>query len=178
MSEITLRQARAEYFEFNGFPSDGGYGDKWIPLKLGWVIIYIYNSKLRKAAIPLHDIHHVVTGYKTDLIGEAEIAIWELAAGTYSKHFATFINILAFLYGAILSPKRVFQAYVLGRNSSTFYSQDFSDSLLDTTVIQARKDLLPEELPNPTLENYIGFTASFLFSLGLFSWPIIVYLLS
>ena len=178
MSEITLRQARAEYFESNGFPSDGGYEDKWIPLKFGWLTIYLYNSKARKAAVPFHDIHHVVTGYKTDLLGEAEIASWELAAGTHTKHFATIINMPCLLYGAILSPKRVFKAYVLGRSSSTYYAQSFTDSLLNTTVNQARKDLLPIELPKPTLSNYLGFTATFAFSLSLFSWPAIIYLLS
>ena len=178
MSEITLRQARKEYFESNGFPPDGGYEDKWIPLKFGWLTIYLYNFKSRKAAVPFHDIHHIVTGYKTDPIGEAELATWELAAGTHKKHFATLINIPGFLYGVALSTKRVFKAYVLGRNSSTFYSQDFSESLLDTTVNQAREALLPRDAPNPTLGNYLGFTASFLLTLGLFSWPTIICLLS
>ena len=46
------------------------------------------NTDSRKRAVPLHDLHHILTGYKTDWMGEAEIGAWELRAGCNS--FITF----------------------------------------------------------------------------------------
>lgn len=48
----------------------------------------------------LHDIHHIVTEYKSDPCGEAEISAWELAAGIYNKYFAGLVGLAALFYGA------------------------------------------------------------------------------
>jgi len=168
----TLREARANYFKANGFPEDGGYQLKWIPLKAGPVTLYLLNSEARKRAVPLHDIHHIVTGYKTDLIGEAEIAAWELAAGTHDKYFAKFINLVAVLYGTFLSPKRLLTAYTLGRNSKTLYSLEFSEELLNISVTQLRKALLPQSKVSVTVESYVNYGFVFIQSLCLVLAPI------
>jgi hypothetical protein len=52
--DVTLREARARYFQANGIDDD---------------------------ALPPHDLHHVATGFDTTLVGEAEIGAWELASG-------------------------------------------------------------------------------------------------
>ena len=172
MIKMTLREARVNYFKANGFPEDGGYRRKWVPLKAGPVTLYLFNSEARKRAVPLHDIHHIVTGYKTDLIGEAEIAAWELAAGTHDKYFAKFINLVAVFYGNFLSPRRLFTAYTLGRNSKTLYSIEISTELLNISTEQLREELLPQTKVPVTLANFVGYGFLFLQSLCLMLAPI------
>ena len=101
----TVKQARARYFSENGFGEDGGYNLRWTDLKFGPVTFKLYNSRARRRAVPLHDLHHIATGYPTTPKGEAQIAVWELAAGTYDMWFAFFINLPALVYGFLLWPK-------------------------------------------------------------------------
>ena len=73
----TLRTALATYFEDNGFGKDGGYEDAWVDFELGPIPLPFPNSAGRKRAVRLHDLHHIVTGYATDTLGEFEISAWE-----------------------------------------------------------------------------------------------------
>ncbi len=92
--------------------------------------------------MPLHDLHHIATGYATDPQGEAQVAVGEIAAGTHDKWFALFINLPALVYGFILWPRVSWQTWRLGRQSRTLYSQDFSDELLSLTVRDLRAQTL------------------------------------
>ena len=71
-SQTIVKEALLFHLKESNLPLDGGYEDKWIPLKFGFITFYLYNSKSRKEAVRLHDIHHIVTEYKSDLCGEAE----------------------------------------------------------------------------------------------------------
>jgi len=139
---MKLRDARAAYFAANGFPADGGYAATWVPLMFGRVRLYLYNAPSRKRAVPIHDLHHILTGYSTTPAGEAEVAAWELGAGTWPYHFATLINLPALLYGLIGWPRRIYRAFVAGRRCSSLYQQTVDASLLESSVDQARQRLL------------------------------------
>ncbi len=193
MNDITIKDAREHYFRRNGLPLDGGYNDKWVPLKAWFITVYLYNSKARKAAVRLHDIHHIVTGYQSDLVGEAEISAWEYAAGIYDKHFARFINLTAIFYGVILFPKRTFRAYLLGKASQSLYNETFSEALLQESVASVQQRLLPTTIststlatskakPKANLSSLVEFAGLFLLScslcllplaLALFGWALI-----
>lgn len=138
-STQTVRAARAHYFQTNGFAPDGNYSDRWVPLSFGPVTFYLYNSAARKRAVPLHDLHHLATGYETTPQGEALVAIWELASGTKDKWFAFFINVPALLYGFLLWPKPAIGAWRRGRRSNNLYHLDFSEELLELTVDELRE---------------------------------------
>src|SRR5690349_22715918 len=79
--ELSLEQARRLYFQRNGFGADGGYGARWVTVRLGPLPFSFPNSAARVRAVRYHDLHHIVTGYRTNLVGEAEIASFELASG-------------------------------------------------------------------------------------------------
>ena len=66
---LTMEAARAQYFRDNGFGDDGGYDDPWVDFKLGPVPMPFPNSKGRLRAVRYHDLHHILTGYQTDLRG-------------------------------------------------------------------------------------------------------------
>src|SRR5688572_30034252 len=78
---ITMREARAMYFQANGFGASGGYDDAWVDFKLGPIPLPFPNTKARIEAVRFHDLHHLLTGYDTDITGEFEISAWEIAAG-------------------------------------------------------------------------------------------------
>lgn len=79
------------------------------------------NTPARKRAVPLHDLHHVLTGYGTDWIGEAEIGAWELRAGCNS--FITyFLNGSGVILGLFLSPRRVWRAFRAAKGQRTLYA--------------------------------------------------------
>ena len=135
----TVGQAREKYFRENGFGEDGGYNKKWIYLKFGWLTIPVYNSQARRRAVPLHDLHHIATGFSTDPQGEAQVAIWELASGTHDKWFAFFINVPALIYGFVMWPKVAQQAWQLGRRSKNLYAQEYDEKLLEISVAELRE---------------------------------------
>jgi hypothetical protein len=119
-SDQTVREGRDRYLAVNGFSMDA-YADKSVTVDLLFgVKIRFPNTKARQRAIPLHDLHHVVTGYGTDLVGEAEIAAWELVGGCNSL-VLYWLNGSAVAIGLLLAPLRVLRALWRARGQRTLY---------------------------------------------------------
>jgi hypothetical protein len=137
----TVGDARALYFETNGFGADGGYGERWVPVKLGPAEFLIRNTKGRVRSVRLHDLHHIATGYATDLEGEALIAAWELGAGCHDHYAAWFLNTSAFAFGLVLAPRELWRAFVRGRRGRTLYRGEWDEALLGRTVGDLREEL-------------------------------------
>lgn len=133
----SMREARKRYFEANGFGADGGYQAKWVHFKLGPLSLTIPNTASRVRAVAFHDLHHVVTGYATDYVGEFEISAWEIGAGCRDFWAAWFINLGGLTGGALLAPRRTWRAFVRGRNSVSLYGAAL-DSLLEQSVAEVR----------------------------------------
>jgi len=139
----TLRTALGTYFEDNGFGMDGGYDDPWVDFELGPIPLPFPNSAGRKRAVRLHDLHHIVTGYATNTLGEFEISAWELGAGCKDFHTARIINLAGMASGAFAAPFRTFRAFRRGRVSRTFYGETY-ETLLGEDVATARKNHVGE----------------------------------
>ena len=136
-----LRHARSAYFRANGFGEDGGYGQRWVKVKLGPVPVWLLNTAGRRRAVRLHDLHHIATGYDTSLVGEAEIGAWELASGCADYYAAWFLNAAAVAIGLILAPRRLWRAFVRGRSSTNLYRVGFDDRWLAEPVGALRERL-------------------------------------
>lgn len=136
-----LRDARAEYFRQNRFGPDGGYGRRWVKVKVGPVPVWFPNTEGRRRAVRLHDLHHIATGYDTSLVGEAEIGAWELASGCANYYAAWFLNISAVAIGLLIAPRRVWRALVCGHRSFSLYHLGLDDRWLDETVGALRERL-------------------------------------
>src|SRR5215470_7236628 len=89
--EMTLREARQLYFKLNGFPADGGYKDPLIRVQMWRIPVWLPNTKGRRKAVRLHDLHHVLTEYPTTWRGEAEISAWEIASGGLHRYWAGWV---------------------------------------------------------------------------------------
>src|SRR5437016_5335847 len=89
--DITVGEARDRYLADNGFDT-AGYTADHFEVEVAGRMLRLRNGKTRQRVIPLHDLHHALTGYGTDLAGEAEIGAWELVGGCNSL-FLVSINL-------------------------------------------------------------------------------------
>ena len=138
---LTLREARALYFERNGIPADGGYTRRWVKVTRNRLPLYLLNTAPRRRAVPYHDLHHVLTEYDTSNTGEAEISSWEVAAGTWPHWFALFIDLAGLSVGLLIAPSRTFYAFARGRRSQSLYAEPLSEELLSSQIGATRARL-------------------------------------
>ena len=117
--DTRCEDALRAYMTLNGF-DEAEYTAPKVMLSLGPIPIPFPNPPARQRAVPLHDLHHVATGYGSDLAGEGEIGAWELAAGCPGA-FLVAINVLAVTIGMFVAPSRVLRAWRAGRASKTLY---------------------------------------------------------
>jgi hypothetical protein len=157
--QSSVQAARTRYFLLNHFGSDGGYDSRWVAFKLGPLPITLPNSGGRVRAVRYHDLHHVLTGYQTDNVGEFEIAAWELAAGCRDYWVAWVLNLAALAAGSLRAPKRTFRAFVRGRACKSLYGEDL-ERLLARTVGELRAELGLDaaEQRVPTLSDRLEFS--------------------
>ena len=156
--ELTLGEARARLFALSGFPPDGGYGDAWVVLKLWRIPLAFPNTAGRRRAVRFHDLHHVLTGYRTDWRGEFEIAAWEVAGGMRRYWEAWLLDLLGFACGLFVSPRRVYRAFVRGRRSRNLYFDEWDEAILSRSVGEVRRRLgLDSEETRPTSEDRAAF---------------------
>mgnify|MGYP001182685204 CR=1 FL=1 len=146
--EETVRTVRSRYWRHNDFGEDGGESKKWEFFPIGPISIPIPNLEGRKKAIRYHDLHHVMTGYQTDFIGELEIASWEIGAGCGKMWFAWAINLQGLMLGFLCNPRRCARAWARGRRSRSLYDRTVDDSLLDMKVGELRAQT---DMPDPSL---------------------------
>ncbi|WP_437506729.1 hypothetical protein [Sorangium sp. So ce1099] len=137
---LTMREARAVYFDVNRFGADGGYGDAWVDFKLGPLPVPFPNTPARVSAVRYHDLHHVLTGYDTSTIGEFEISAWELGAGCKGFAAAWQLNLGGLFAGLLSAPRRTVRAFLRGRRSESLYGRPF-EALLDRTVGELRREM-------------------------------------
>jgi hypothetical protein len=137
----SLRQARAQYFRENGLGEDGGYSKRWVKVQVGPVPMWFPNTDGRRRAVRLHDLHHILTGYDTSWVGEAEIAAWELGSGCGAYYAAWILNAAAVIIGVFIAPRRVWRAFTGGKHTTSLYNLNFDERFLDETVDTVRKRL-------------------------------------
>jgi len=137
----SLRAARAQYFRENGLDEDGGYSKRWVKVQVGYIPMWFPNTDARRRAVWLHDLHHIVTGYDTSWVGEAEIAAWELGSGCRDYYAAWLLNAAAVIVGVFIAPRRVWRAFIRGRQCTSLYNLNVDERCLDQTVDTVRKRL-------------------------------------
>lgn len=144
---LLLEKARDRFFAANGFRMEN-YTASTFTIRILGLSFKFPNTKTRKRAVPLHDLHHVLTGFGTDWVGEAEIGAWELRAGCNS--FITyFLNGSGVLIGIFLSPGRVWRAFRGAKGQRTLYRDPLAyESLLQMSVseLRARLGIPPQGL--------------------------------
>ena len=171
-ASLTLREARSRYFAANGLPDDGGYEERWVKTKLGPVPFAYPNTEGRRRIAPAHDLHHVLTGYGTDLTGEGELGAWEIGAGCRDR---TGLQLQLRVLGFALawSPGRMFRAFLRGRRSHHLLDTPCDAALLERSVGSARDAFLGPELPEPDASDRIAFTRWALLAVAIVWGPLL-----
>jgi hypothetical protein len=141
----TVQQARDAFLARRGFTTES-YDAPIVPIPIGPITIPLPSSEGRRALVRFHDLHHVLTGYDTDFVGEGEIGAWELRAGC--TNLAGYVyNGMAVATGLLLAPHRVYRAWKRARGMTTLYrlAIDYGDALsLDLVELRARVGLPPK----------------------------------
>lgn len=118
----TVADALARYHAENGFEGDAMVAETIQVSVLGLPAVDMPNPKFQRHLLAKHDLHHVLTGYGTDLRGEAEMGAFELGAG--SLHWFVWLNNLGALFLGVLCPWRTTRAFVRGLTARSLYLDD------------------------------------------------------
>ena len=119
---MLLRDALPGFWAQEGLPAHGGNEGHIDWVRAFGVPLPIPNPPVRKAIIPMHDAHHIVTGYRTDTAGEAQVAAWALGAGGPGPLMGWVYDCLAFGVGLLQAPIRTTRAFYAGRGCQTVYA--------------------------------------------------------
>lgn len=138
---MTLRDGRRQAFEAFGIPEDGGDSEAWVDFKLGPLPMPFPNSDARRRAVKLHDLHHVLTGYRMDIIGEFEISAWEIAAGCGAFVVPWYLNLMGLTAGMLVAPRRTTRAFWRGARARSLYTTLGYDAVIDRPVEDVRGEL-------------------------------------
>jgi hypothetical protein len=144
-AELSVQEARTRLLLRHGLPPDGGYSRRWWAIQFGGFKVSLPNFRWRRVAVPIHDVHHVVTGFACDPIGEMEMAAWEHAAGRFPSAWGTLFCLPLVALGAALAPQRIFAAFLLGRDSRTLYSALPGEIRLERPLSELQAGLLPSK---------------------------------
>ncbi|HEY1960391.1 MAG TPA: hypothetical protein VGH28_32495 [Polyangiaceae bacterium] len=118
--DSTVREARDAYLAENGFTVDE-YDAKWTKASFFGIRFAVLNTRRHRVGIMLHDLHHVATGFGTDLAGEGEISMWEARGGLAALGpYVGGIVASGSLLGLLVAPRRAIRAFRAARGASLF----------------------------------------------------------
>ena len=114
---LSVQEALDSYLGENGFTTEE-YDLDVVRVTFWGMTFPLSNPPSRKLAVRFHDLHHIVTGYGTDPVGEGEISAWELRKGI--QVFGLYVQLIIFtgtLLGLVHSPRRVWRAWKSSKSS-------------------------------------------------------------
>jgi hypothetical protein len=142
-ADWSVERGRDAYLAENGF-SVAAYDEPWTPVSLWGISFSIPNTPRHRWAIRLHDLHHVATGFGTDLTGEAEISAWEARRGlaALDLYVSSIVSSLA-ATGLVIAPRRTLRAWNAAVHGTTLFNAKHLDyaSLLRLSIGELRNTL-------------------------------------
>ena len=160
MHEIgTIGELMERHRRGSGPSTDGGVSDRWVVIRLGRIPMPFLNTSARRRALALHDVNHLLAGYGTGNIGEAEISAWELASGGCGPYPAAWALDLAGMLLGMVRPLRVMKAFAAGRRMRNAYGCEIGE-IMDVDLAALRR-VLVRSSPSP-LPTFVGSGVLFL----------------
>ena len=126
------REALQQFYVDEGLPTHGNLTVWFDWVKLFGVPLPLPNIFGRTKVLPYHDLHHIVTGYQTDEVGECEIGAWTMATGG-GPLLGHVYDAMTLTMGLIRFPERTKAAWRRGRRSKNLYAYPL-DTLLEMDV--------------------------------------------
>ena len=149
---MTIEESLREFYRTNHLD------ERWMGIAIGEKRLKVWLMRLIPKSLrdwlKVHDAHHLITGYNTDLAGEAEIAAWALprnglnfGAGSWVLPFLTAADsVIPILIGLILMPKRIINAWKKGKGEYSLHKLD-SELVLAMEFDKARRYVATGEMP-------------------------------
>ena len=149
---MTIEESLREFYRTNHLD------ERWMGIAIGEKRLKVWLMRLIPKSLrdwlKVHDAHHLITGYNTDLAGEAEIAAWALprnglnfGAGSWILPFLTAADsVIPILIGLILMPKRIINAWKKGKGEYSLHKLD-SELVLAMEFDTARRYVATGEMP-------------------------------
>jgi ubiquinone biosynthesis protein Coq4 len=150
----TLREAAATHLAaMKDAGVDADAQARWVRIWIGPIPFAYPNTRQRKRLVLAHDLHHLLTGYGADLVGEAELGAWELGTGVRDRSAVRYeIRVLGFMLPRF--PSRLRAAFVRGRHCRNLVGYRLDDAALSRTVADLRTELgLDRPMPEATIED-------------------------
>ncbi len=136
---LRVRDALDIYLAENGF-THAEYEAKWTPASFLGVVIPVPNTVPHQRGIRLHDLHHLATGFGTDIAGEGEISAWEIRGGLGDLNlYVSSLVIFGTAVGSLTSPWRTLSAGRASRKKNLFRAWSSYASLLELTLGELRE---------------------------------------
>lgn len=147
-ASMRVRDALDHYLAENGFTRAGYDAPRTDASFLG-VRFSVPNTPGHRVGIMLHDLHHVATGFGTDIVGEGEVSAWEVRGGLRGLDaYVSSIVLAGTMAGFVTAPQRMLRAtrVLAGPRHSLFGMKVPYEKLLDLTVGELRTMLgVPQE---------------------------------
>ncbi|WP_461449442.1 hypothetical protein [Mucilaginibacter sp.] len=122
---MTVKEALIGFYKFNSLNLAQDFESHCVRVYIGCILAPVPNINARKKYLKFHDLHHIMSGYGIDRIGESEISAWELGSRSCRKPLISIMNLFALSTGFILSPAKVIDAFHLGcRSKNLYYMSD------------------------------------------------------
>jgi hypothetical protein len=149
----TISDKLITFYQDYNLGEDGGNHLTYVTLEIGpFFKIYIPNWDNRRKAVLRHDIHHLLTGYKSELLGEFEIAAWEIGSGCMNYFAAYLLNSGGLLAGLLIYPIPTFKAFLLGCRTINLYQLHIEEKTLKNSTIDELKKRIGLD-PKPNVNN-------------------------
>lgn len=167
MDDKTPREILDKFYADNNFGADGGESKPYVKIDfMSKIHMYFPNFDARRKAVLKHDIHHILTGYETTLIGESEISAWEIGSGCKKYWAALMLDTSGLMIGIPINFWRVLKAFARGRRTKNLYHELFSnEEALDMKIRELRAHLDLEKYTKDTKPSFIDFLLFFVFAI-------------
>jgi len=142
---MTLREAIERDHTVKRMPNS----DRWVSVRIFrvWVPVFplFVLPETFRDVFSIHDAHHLITGYGTDIRGEMELNAWTLASGGYFFNGAPWWTLsqdgeglFHAIFSLIWMPREFLSAFRKGWRQHSLYALDV-DIALDMDLEDARR---------------------------------------
>ncbi len=146
---MTTREALRAYLTEKGIrdkddPDDQLYKDGWFRVYVGHRSLRLFPLGRMINSLALHDLHHLMTGYGTGWVGEAELVGWELASGGCGRHWIMWVDRLGAIPLMLIAPRVSWRAIRAGWRCRNLYRTTI-DELLERDFEQTQRLVRPTQ---------------------------------
>ncbi len=96
---MNVKEALIGCYKFNQLDIAGDFESHCVRLYIGCILAPVPNIKARMKYLKFHDLHHIMSGYGIDRIGDSEISAWELGSRSCRKPIISIMNLFALSTG-------------------------------------------------------------------------------